>query len=161
MKILVVSDTHGRHESLRRVLLTEEPVDMLIHCGDTEGGEDWIRSHTQCMSVPIVRGNNDFFSNLPPELDLDICGLKAFITHGHGYGISMGVERLEEEARDRGADIALFGHTHRPFIEERDGLWLINPGSLSYPRQEGHRHTYIIMTVEEGKRPVFTLKAVD
>ena len=158
MKILIVSDTHGRHENLMRVLREEEPLDMLIHCGDTEGGEDWIRTHTQCMSVPIVKGNNDFFSRLPSELELDICGHHVFITHGHGYGVSMGIERLEEEAHYRKVDIVMFGHIHRPVIMHEDGLWMINPGSLSYPRQEGHRPTYMVMSIEEGVDPVFELK---
>ncbi|MBQ8956721.1 MAG: metallophosphoesterase [Lachnospiraceae bacterium] len=157
MKILIVSDTHGRHETLTKVLRTEEPVDMLIHCGDTEGGEDWIRQHTQCFSVPIVKGNNDFFSNLPAELELDIAGYHVFITHGHGYGVSMGTERLVEEALSRKADIVMFGHTHRPLIADHDSLWVINPGSLSYPRQEGHAPTYIVMTLTDGKKPDFEL----
>ena len=155
MKAVIVSDTHGHHENLRQLMLREEPFDMLIHCGDTEGGEDWIRGHAPCMSVPIVMGNNDFFSRLPAELELDIDGLKVFLTHGHGYGVSMGTERLEDEARDRKADIVMFGHTHRPLIKQVEGLWVINPGSLTYPRQEGHRPTYIVMTVEEGV-PTFT-----
>lgn len=157
MKILIVSDTHGRHDSLLKVLRREEPVDMLIHCGDTEGGEDWIRQHTRCLSVPIVRGNNDFFSSLPPELELDIAGIHVFITHGHGYGISMGTERLVEEAASRKAGIVMCGHTHRPMAEKTDGIWVINPGSLSYPRQEGHDPTYIIMTAEEGEEPKFSI----
>ncbi|MBQ7583163.1 MAG: metallophosphoesterase [Lachnospiraceae bacterium] len=157
MKILIVSDTHGRHETLMMVLRKEEPVDMLIHCGDTEGGEDWIRRHTSCLSVPIVKGNNDFFSRLPSELELDVEGLHVFITHGHGYGVSMGMERLVEEAQSRRADIVMYGHTHRPVIEKDGGLWVINPGSLSFPRQEGHEPTYIVMTAEKGKEPVFRM----
>ena len=180
MKILIVSDTHGRHESLIRVLDKEEPVDMLIHCGDTEGGEDWIRRHTQCLSVPVVKGNNDFFSMLPSELELDIEGKHIFITHGHGYGVSMGTERLVEEAVSRKADIVMYGHTHRPMIRfetlsepisrqgpkkdaqdsSKRGIWIINPGSLSYPRQEGHDPTYIIMQLEKGFEPEFKLNKV-
>ncbi len=157
MKILIVSDTHGRHETLLKVLRKEEPADMLVHCGDTEGEEDWIRLHTQCLSVPIVKGNNDFFSRLPSELELDIAGLHVFITHGHAYGVSMGTERLIEEALSRKADIVMYGHTHRPMIERQDNLWVINPGSLSYPRQEGHDPTYIVMTLNKGEQPDFRL----
>ena len=80
-----------------------------------------------------------------------------FITHGHGYGISMGTERLEEEARYRKAEIVMFGHTHRPYLREADGLWMVNPGSLSYPRQEGHRPTYMLMEIEEGAAPSFKI----
>ncbi len=164
MKIMIVSDTHGRQERYRRALTLEEKAgipDKIIHCGDVEGDEEWIRRSTQCMSVPMVRGNCDFFSKLPSELELDIAGLKVLVAHGHQYGVSMGTERIEEEARDRGCQIVMFGHTHRPVIQENDGLWIINPGSLSYPRQDGHKYTYIIMTVDEGVEPEFELKTVD
>ncbi len=159
MKAVIVSDTHGHHEKLIQVMRLEEPFDMLIHCGDTEGGEDWIRNHAPCMSVPSVMGNNDFFSRLPAELELDIDGLKVFMTHGHGYGVSMGTERLVDEAGDRKADIVLFGHTHRPMIKQEDGIWVVNPGSLTYPRQESHRPTYVVMTVKDGVAS-FVLKEI-
>ena len=160
MKILIVSDTHGKHGNFIKALRAEEPVDMLIHCGDTEGEEDFIRQRTSCLSVPIVKGNNDFFSHLPSDLELDVAGLHLFITHGHGYGVSMGTERLQEEANSRKVDIVMYGHTHRPMIEKEDGLWIINPGSLSYPRQDGHDPTYIIMNVDEGGEPSFELKKI-
>lgn len=38
MKILIVSDTHGRDENLEKAVYREEPFDYLIHCGDVEGG---------------------------------------------------------------------------------------------------------------------------
>ena len=157
MKVLIVSDTHGHMTNLRECVRRVSPIDMLIHCGDTEGGEDWIRQHTQCLSVPIVKGNNDFFSRLPAELELDIEGLHIFLTHGHAYGVSMGTERPVEEALSRKADVVMYGHTHRPMIMREGRLWVINPGSLSYPRQEGHDPTYIVMNCENGKEPDFTL----
>ncbi len=93
-----------------------------------------------------MRGNNDFFSELPREEEFDIGKYHAFITHGHYYYVSMGCETIIEEGRSRGADIVMFGHTHRPFFE-KDGLTL-NPGSLSYPRQEGRKGSYMIMEMD-------------
>ena len=79
------------------------------------------------------------------------------ITHGHYYYVSMGVEVLVGEARARGADIVMFGHTHKPFLEEREGVIVLNPGSLSYPRQQGHRGSYMIMEINEhGEAQFFT-----
>ena len=40
-------------------------------------------------------------------------------------------------------------HVHRPFLEERGGVTILNPGSLSYPRQEGRKPSYMIMYMEE------------
>ena len=72
-----------------------------------------------------------------------------FLTHGHYYSVSMGTERLKEEARARGAQIALYGHTHRPVVDMgRGDVIAVNPGSLSYPRQEGRRPSYVLMELD-------------
>ena len=71
MKVLVVSDTHRKHENLIKVLKRVEPVDLMIHLGDAEGGEDVIAGMADCP-VEIVAGNNDFFSALPREKELQI-----------------------------------------------------------------------------------------
>ena len=153
MKILVVSDTHRKDDNLKLVLSEERPLDMLIHLGDAEGSEhfipDWV--NPECR-MEMVLGNNDFFSRLDREREIDIAGHKAFITHGHYYGVSMGPEGLVDEAKSRGCDIAMYGHTHRPFLDVIDGVTVLNPGSLSYPRQEGRRPSYMIIHVDaDGK----------
>ncbi len=153
MKILVVSDTHRKDDNLKMVLSEECPLDMLIHLGDAEGSEhfipDWV--NPECR-MEMVLGNNDFFSRLDREREIDIAGHKAFITHGHYYGVSMGPEGLVDEAKSRGCDIAMYGHTHRPFLDVIDGVTVLNPGSLSYPRQEGRRPSYMIIHVDaDGK----------
>ena len=153
MKILVVSDTHIKDDNLKLVLSEECPLDMLIHLGDAEGSEhfipDWV--NPECR-MEMVLGNNDFFSRLDREREIDIAGHKAFITHGHYYGVSMGPEGLVDEAKSRGCDIAMYGHTHRPFLDVIDGVTVLNPGSLSYPRQEGRRPSYMIIHVDaDGK----------
>ena len=153
MKILVVSDTHRKDDNLKLVLSEECPLDMLIHLGDAEGSEhfipDWV--NPECR-MEMVLGNNDFFSRLDREREIDIAGHKAFITHGHYYGVSMGPEGLVDEAKSRGCDIAMYGHTHRPFLDVIDGVTVLNPGSLSYPRQEGRRPSYMILHVDaDGK----------
>ena len=52
----------------------------------------------------------------------------------------------------RNADIVMFGHTHKPYFSQKDGLTVLNPGSLSYPRQDGRKPSYMVMEIdEEGK----------
>ena len=48
MKILIVSDTHGRHSNLDKVLELEPDINMLLHLGDVENGEDYIEAITKC-----------------------------------------------------------------------------------------------------------------
>ncbi|MDO4294652.1 MAG: metallophosphoesterase [bacterium] len=153
MKILVVSDTHRRNENLRKVLQQVEPVDMLIHLGDGEGLETQIRDWVgkDCL-LHMVLGNNDFFSALPRELEISIGNHRAFLTHGHYYNVSLDVGALAEEAKSRGCDIAMYGHTHKPFLEVRDGVTVLNPGSLSFPRQDGRRPSYMLLELDrEGE----------
>ena len=53
-------------------------------------------------------------------------------------------------AKDRGADIVMYGHTHRPAYSDEDGLITLNPGSISYPRQAGREPSYMIMEIDEN-----------
>ena len=101
MKALIVSDTHGSHRNLERVIEKEQPLDLLIHLGDVEGGEDYIEAIADCP-VHVVAGNNDFFSELPREEEFFVGGSHIFITHGHYYYVSMNENRLKEEAKGRG-----------------------------------------------------------
>ena len=82
---------------------------------------------------------------------------KVFMTHGHYYYVSAGTETLKQEARARGAQIVLFGHTHRPVIDYTDDVIAVNPGSISYPRQEGHRPSFVMMELDRFGDAHFTI----
>lgn len=120
MRVLIVSDTHKKHENLITIMEKERPFDRMIHLGDAEGYEDYIAELAGCP-LDIVAGNNDFFSELPKEKEIEIGGLKALITHGHYYYVSAGLEDIKKEARGRGMDIVMFG-TH-PQTAYRKGSW--------------------------------------
>ena len=147
MRVLVVSDTHRKND-LYIALVERLSPDMVVHCGDVEGSAYTIReaAHAECH---IVAGNNDFFDSLPEDDEFMIGRYKAYLTHGHHYYISVGTEMLKDEAKARGFDIVFFGHTHRPLIERDENLLIINPGSISYPRQEGRKNSYVLMEVDE------------
>ncbi len=155
MRVLVMSDTHGEYKNLDQVLERERPYDLIIHLGDIEGAEDYIEAAAGCP-LEAVRGNNDYFSNLPGEKIIEAGGRRIFITHGHYYYVAAGVEHLIKEGYARNVDIVMFGHTHRPLLREERGLVILNPGSLCYPRQEGHRPSYIVMEIDEaGETEIF------
>ena len=158
MKVLIVSDTHKKNENYIYVLEKEKP-DLVIHCGDAEGSEYVLTKAADCP-VEIVLGNNDFFSELPRELMLDIGAYKVWVVHGHNYYVSMGNENLKREAVERGVDIVFYGHTHRPVIDMDDEVIAVNPGSLSYPRQEGRRPSYAIMEMDDRDELQFSLHYV-
>lgn len=157
MKILIISDSHRKNENIEEVLNKEKPIDFLIHCGDAEGSEYVIGAMAECP-MEIVLGNNDFFSNLSKEREFQLGKYHIWLTHGHYYYVSMGVETIMEEAKAKGMDIVIFGHTHKPLIEQRDGVIALNPGSISYPRQEGKRPSYIVMNQYENEEIQIKIK---
>lgn len=148
MKVLIVSDTHRNEDNLIKALEKETNLDLLIHCGDVEGAEYEIENYAGCRTV-FVAGNNDFFSRLPREIELQVEECKVWVTHGHNYYVNTNPDYIRKEARARGKDIVIYGHTHRPVIEKNEDLIVINPGSLTYPRQEGRRPTYAVMEIEK------------
>ena len=112
-KILITSDTHRRDGNLLEVIQNEAPFDMFIHLGDAEGSEDmitsWCKEQNPDCEVYMVLGNNDFFSHLDREKEISIGKYRAFLTHGHFYSVSVGTERLIDEAQDRGVSGAARG----------------------------------------------------
>ena len=135
-------------QNVMDVMEQEETADLILHAGDLEGHEDEIRKMIGGCPFEAVRGNCDFRSPFPKETMVEVAGHMIFITHGHLYDVNFGVEDLAEMARGCGADIAVYGHTHVPFMERKeDGLLILNPGSLSRPRQPGRERTYMVLEV--------------
>jgi putative phosphoesterase len=133
--ILVISDTHGRISALQKVLdwAGERRFDTAIFLGD--GAEDLsLVSGGSAMPWLIIRGNGDMDLSLPPKASLVFAGHSFFLTHGHLYALNDGFGLLAAEAGDQGAEAALFGHTHFPFLGREAGILLVNPGSLGQPR---------------------------
>lgn len=157
MKILIVSDSHGRCNFLERALARVKPIDLIIHLGDLEGDEQYINAVADCPVV-IVSGNNDYFTEIPRENFIQLGKYYIMLTHGHQYGVNYGVDLIKEVALCNGADIVMFGHTHRPLIDLTDDkIWAINPGSITQPRQHGKIPTFIIMEIDHRGDAHFTL----
>lgn len=130
MRILVMSDTHGDMSLLRRVLMSQSSAEVVVHCGDGVDEAEEIRRMCPEKMVISVRGNCDFYCAEPKLEFITLEGKKIFITHGHLYGVKSGLYNLSCAAKEAGADIVLFGHTHIPFEAYDDGLYMLNPGSL-------------------------------
>ncbi len=156
MKILIVSDTHGRNGNFKAVYQAVSPVDMVLHLGDVEGAEETFASMLKCPFYAVA-GNNDFFTSLPMEQEIQIGTYKAFLCHGHYYRVSMTNQLLADEARARGCSLAFYGHTHRPMIERNQDVTLLNPGSLSFPRQDNRKPSYMIMDIDRHNEAHFTI----
>ena len=103
----------------------------------------------------------DFFSDLEKEKELLIGKYRVLITHGHYYYVAVGIEDIRKEAGGRGMDVVMFGHTHRPLLDMRKGVVALNPGSVSYPRQEGHKPSYALMEIDEEGEAHFSIEYLE
>ena len=149
MKILVVSDTHG-----------EMPVDMknmdfdaVIHAGDI-GDTAFFGTLNNAVgekNLYAVYGNTDFVLSgyLPESISPDIGGLKFFMVHNltAPHRILPANESAMNAAK---AEIVVFGHTHTPLAEERNGRIFINPGSLGKVGLTGRRSLAVVETGTSG-----------
>jgi hypothetical protein len=133
------------------LLEREEHFDRALHMGDSEGCDSVIE---RLLGVPVefVSGNCDWASFQPSEKTIMVDGISVFMTHGHEYYVTTGMDVLLDRASACGAKIALFGHTHRPFLLEDRGVLIANPGSISRPRQPGYAPSYGVLTIDrDGK----------
>ncbi|MDP3130435.1 MAG: metallophosphoesterase [Bacillota bacterium] len=152
MKIVVFSDNHRDREVVERILLLNPDADRVLSLGDSEMREDELSA----LGVYGVKGNYPFEPDFPDELTTVFEGWKTFIAHGHRYGVKNGLYWLSERARAEECDIAMFGHTHAPFLEERDGVVFLNPGSAARPRN-GLAGTYAVIEAFEPELKIAIL----
>lgn len=133
MKILVFSDTHGRINTTINLIKAQNP-DMIIHLGDLVKDAEDLNSVFNDIRFEYVAGNNDFYSNVPYEKIINIDNKKIFITHGHKYRVKYGLDDIISKGETEKVDCILFGHTHEGFERMENNILLLNPGSISIPR---------------------------
>ena len=97
--------------------------------------------------MDTVPGNCDWGSFDEPERLLELEGVRILMLHGHTRNVKSSPLAAQYAAREWGADILLFGHTHRPLVDWDGTLYTMNPGAAGDPR----RPTYGVITMENGK----------
>jgi hypothetical protein len=154
MRILVVSDTHIRSGSRRRlpdaVYDAAVTANLVLHAGDLVV-PDVIDDLERFAPVTAVLGNNDgpeLARVLPAQVTVDVDGVQVALVHDAG-------PRTGRPARLRrrfpGADVVIFGHSHIPLVEQGvDGQVLFNPGSPTERRRQP-QHTYGLIEVAAGR----------
>ena len=116
MEYLVLSDSHGRAESVdRAVALQLRRPDALLFLGD--GLRDLRVLEYQDFCVRCVRGNCDFYTQFegqsaPEYALLEVGAYRILMMHGHTHGVKGGMERACAFAAQTKADVLLYGHTH-------------------------------------------------
>ena len=134
-KVLITSDSHQYTEVFQRIIELHRDADIKIDCGDS------------CLSIDDkrlqdflnVKGNHDF-----ADFPLTIVSPPFFIAHGHRFNIYESEDIMIQEARKNNCSIVLHGHTHIPNYQIKDGISIINPGSIMYNRGNLGYGTYAI-----------------
>jgi len=122
----VISDTHGLLRPEAVAALAE--VDHILHAGDV--GDASILDRLRAIApVTAIRGNVDTAgpcSQLPATEAVEVAGKTFYLVHA--------IEDLDIEPHAAGIAAVIYGHSHRPSIEERNGVLYLNPGSAG-PRR--------------------------
>lgn len=148
MKIAVISDTHRHLYSINQVTKKIQDTDVAIHLGDNAEDVEVIERNYKGKIIS-VRGNCDFGSFTPAERLEEIAGKKIFMTHGHKYDVKNSLLKLKYRAKEVGADIVLFGHTHISTEIYEEGICFINPGSAALPKDSSQ--SIAILEITENK----------
>ena len=137
MRLIVISDTHQQYSNVSRVIERTKDTDTFFFLGDSES-----EYRLLCRNYPgfinrsyYVKGNCDYGCDAPLEQIIDICpGHRVYAVHGHRLNVNSSTEWLVRAARENECDIALYGHTHVSHCAYVDGVYILNPGSTSCPR---------------------------
>lgn len=131
MRIGLISDTHGmlRPQVFDRL----SGVERILHAGDV-GPADLLVELEALAPVTAVWGNTDTFDvreRVEAMARVELAGRRVVLLHGHQLG-SPTPDGLRRAVPD--ADIIVYGHTHRPLIDEENGVLVVNPGAAGAAR---------------------------
>ncbi len=135
MRVIVIADTHRDFRTLYRIVEKHrQEAGLFLHLGDGEDEVSRIREMDPDLPLLTVRGNCDF-SGESPESRVAMAGnTRIFMAHGHDLGVKSSTSLLVRLARENGCRIALYGHTHKSDTHYEEGIYVMNPGSPSMPR---------------------------
>ncbi|MGL4737348.1 MAG: metallophosphoesterase family protein [Cellulosilyticaceae bacterium] len=152
MKVLVISDTHGRIERVGYLINMLKPYGLthVLHAGDCITDTLELQKKYPHLVIEGVPGNCDFRDyGIERHRLVEVDGLPIFLTHGDKHHVKYEYDELYIDAVAHEAKIAIFGHTHSAFKEKREGVLLLNPGSLTQPRDTTYP-SFAILEIENG-----------
>ena len=153
MRIAVISDSHRRTQVLDKILASQPAARYVFFLGDNISDIEDFEFLYPDKKFFAVSGNCDFASMVPSVGVETVAGKKILYTHGHTFNVKYTTENLKRTAMQNGCDIVLFGHTHISKILYEDGIYIVNPGSCSSPR-EGRASYAVIDITDSGIIPI-------
>jgi len=131
MRIACASDAHRAHEKEERLIGLLPRVDAFCFLGDVDSDADCLGLLLKIKQPHAlfyaVAGNNDPCSERARTLTLPLGPVHAMLTHGHLFRTRQAMAAF---AGERGCQLLLYGHSHKPLYEVIRGVHVINPGAL-------------------------------
>ncbi|MGL4992443.1 MAG: metallophosphoesterase [Sarcina sp.] len=148
MNILVVSDTHNNKNELNRILKISNDSDCIFHLGDNISDARYLQKNFN-GTVYMVKGNCDYNEVGDVEQIVELKGKKFLLTHGDRYGVNYGLDKIFYRGLELEVDMIIFGHIHRKVYTKEGGICILNPGSISLPRDESKSIAKIILNTDD------------
>ena len=146
----VIADTHvpRRAKAMPEGLLPHlERADLILHAGDLLDPA-LLDDLAACAPVRAVRGNLDPpEARLPETVEFEFGGVSIAMIHDSGPKRG---RRNRMRRRFQRARVVVFGHSHIPWLEDGEGLLLLNPGSPTDKRRQPE-YTFALLWVEDAE----------
>lgn len=143
LKILVFSDSHRSLAGMYHAIERQQPQ-QIIHLGDLMEDAEEVAYAYPKLPFCMVPGNCDGWTMEPLKKQITLEGVSILLSHGHVWGVKQSYHAAYADAQACGAQILLFGHTHKALCEQlEDGLWVMNPGMS--------RSSYGLIELENGQ----------
>lgn len=148
-KILICSDTHGDNSYLKKAIDINDP-DIVLHAGD------FCCSFSKINEIVdyVVSGNNDIEGQ--KEIYFSLFGINIYMSHGDEF-ISYfsppneNSKKVFKSIRNKGLDLIIYGHTHVECVHNIKNTLVINPGSITAPRNKSNKKSYAVITIKDNK----------
>ncbi len=129
IKLLIFSDSHGAVGGMLDIVEREKP-DEMIHLGDLLRDAQAVSAAFPELPVAMVPGNCDGWTLRKGSLLLERAGVRLLLGHGHQWQVKSTPELALAQARAMGAQVLLYGHTHRAVCRQEGRVLLLNPGTV-------------------------------
>ena len=152
MTVLVLSDSHGNVDNMIRAVERVQPH-RVLHLGDCQRDLAALQALFPALPMEGVPGNCDWGSCGQPERLIELGGVRIFMLHGHTRNVKNSPMAAMYAAKEYGAQVLLFGHTHVPLVDNDGSLLTLNPGAAG----DHLRPTCGVLTIENGHAGIRTL----
>ena len=150
MKVLVISDSHGANSGIEEALSLHTDAKHVLFLGDGFRSVSDLAFCYPEREFLLLAGNCDFGADAPHEALWVINGYRIFACHGHTQMVKYGPGAAIQRAKTEKAQVLLYGHTHEAYCGYEDGLYVMNPGSISQPRASSKKSYGLLELSEKG-----------